>query len=67
MMWMLPSGVACSATTSGCGRYGNWPASGEVDIVSSINDMMTVQVGARRSRSLGVRVGWDAERQPKVG
>ncbi|PRW55989.1 glucan endo-1,3-beta-D-glucosidase [Chlorella sorokiniana] len=43
MMWLLPSGAACSANTSGCGRYGGWPASGEIDIVSSINDMMTVQ------------------------
>jgi len=55
MMWMLPSGAACSATTSGCGRYGGWPASGEVDIVSSINDMMTVQVRAGGAASI-VRV-----------
>lgn len=43
MMWMLPSGAACSATSSGCGKYGGWPASGEVDILSAINDMGTVQ------------------------
>ncbi|PRW33636.1 glucan endo-1,3-beta-D-glucosidase [Chlorella sorokiniana] len=43
MLWMLPSGATCSATTSGCGKYGGWPASGEVDIMSSINDMSTVQ------------------------
>ena len=37
--WMLPSETppACS----GCGAYGNWPASGEIDILEAVNDMNT--------------------------
>lgn len=50
MMWMLPSGADCAEKTSGCGKFGGWPASGEVDILSAINDMSTVQVrGCGRS------------------
>lgn len=27
---------------SGCGVYGGWPASGEIDILEAVNDMYTM-------------------------
>ena len=27
---------------SGCGVYGGWPASGEIDIMEAVNDMYTI-------------------------
>ena len=36
---MLPSDSP--AQCSGCGVYGSWPASGEIDIMEAVNDMNT--------------------------
>ena len=38
--WMLPSDSPTYC--SGCGAYGSWPASGEIDIMEAVNDMTTV-------------------------
>ena len=40
--WMLPSAGA-TAACSGCGAYGSWPASGEIDIASGVNGMASIQ------------------------
>ena len=37
---MLPSETP--PTCSGCGAYGGWPTSGEIDILECVNDMNTV-------------------------
>lgn len=37
--WLLPSDSP--AQCSGCGVYGSWPASGEIDIMEAVNDMNT--------------------------
>lgn len=34
---MLPS--ESTEFCSGCGAYGSWPASGEIDIMDAVNDM----------------------------
>ena len=36
---MLPSDAPASCI--GCGAYGSWPASGEIDIMDAVNDMNT--------------------------
>lgn len=36
--WMLPEDGATDQC-SGCGSYGNWPLSGEIDVMESYNDM----------------------------
>lgn len=38
--WMLPSDSP--EYCSGCGAYGSWPASGEIDIMEAVNEMNTV-------------------------
>ena len=42
--WMLPSEGATDGC-SGCGRYGNWAASGEIDIMEASGAMTTVRRG----------------------
>ena len=39
--WMLPEEGA-KASCSGCGKYGNWPASGEIDIMETHGQMDSV-------------------------
>ncbi|KAG7673251.1 hypothetical protein Ndes2526B_g03321 [Nannochloris sp. 'desiccata'] len=39
--WMLPE--QSPSNCSGCGRYGKWPASGEIDIFEAANDMSNIQ------------------------
>jgi len=39
--WMLPESGARDDCV-GCGRYGNWPASGEIDIMEAVNNMTNV-------------------------
>lgn len=39
---MLPEDGA-NAGCSGCGRYGTWASSGEIDIAELANDMRTLQ------------------------
>ena len=36
---MLPSDAPAGCI--GCGAYGSWPASGEIDIMDAVNDMNT--------------------------
>lgn len=38
--WMLPT--TSNSSCSGCGRYGIWAASGEIDLFESVNDMKEV-------------------------
>ena len=35
--WMLPS--TTNSSCSGCGKYGGWASSGEIDIFEAVNDM----------------------------
>jgi len=39
--WMLPE-EGSRADCSGCGKYGNWPASGEIDIMETFGSMAGV-------------------------
>jgi hypothetical protein len=39
--WLLPE-AGSRPTCSGCGKYGNWPASGEIDVMESVNTMARV-------------------------
>lgn len=40
--WMLPQeGAWANSSCIGCGKYGHWAASGEIDILEAANDMRT--------------------------
>ncbi|KAI7836453.1 hypothetical protein COHA_009670 [Chlorella ohadii] len=40
--WMLPQvGAWSNSSCIGCGKYGHWAASGEIDILETANDMQT--------------------------
>lgn len=42
--WLLPQvGAWMQSTCLGCGAYGNWAASGEIDVAEAANDMTSVQ------------------------
>jgi len=40
-LWMLPE-TGATDDCSGCGSYGGWPSSGEIDILEAANDMNKV-------------------------
>jgi beta-glucanase (GH16 family) len=40
--WALPEDPNRYDTCSGCGAYGGWPASGELDIMEAANRMQMV-------------------------
>ncbi|PRW51178.1 glucan endo-1,3-beta-D-glucosidase [Chlorella sorokiniana] len=41
-LWMLPQeGAWANSSCIGCGKYGHWAASGEIDIMEAANDMRT--------------------------
>ena len=46
-LWMLPTGS--DDKCSGCGHYGTWAASGEIDIFESVNNMDEVRKYSARS------------------